>query len=309
VLVLACLVPPAVETVREDAGLARATTREAAAAWIRGHLPRGARIVKESYTPELPPEEYAITEVRYAGRLAPDELRQSGNDYLLLASDAYQRFLRPDLTVKEHQRRIGEHYRAILDGWRPLAEWVPGDTRLGPILKLYRLEPLPADCRPGADLPPAEAFASARAMRPPAPDEAGPLRYGAAGQWSLVKACLPAGAYTVAVQGKIVGQGSLRVVGLAGPAGAEVARAPLAGGRTSTSSTSSWGRGASSPGSRSPPSGDLRSTAAPARRSARPPGRSRSARRRGPRCRSPSRPGCRPAAPRRRRRGASGTPA
>jgi hypothetical protein len=148
VLLLACLAPPAVETAREDVGLARPTTREEAAAWIRANLPRGARIVKEQYTPELPAAEFAVVRIRFAGRLSPAELRASGNDYLLLASDAYQRFLRPDLTVKEHQRRIGEHYRAILDGWRPIAEWVPSDTRLGPILKLYRLEPLAGDRRP-----------------------------------------------------------------------------------------------------------------------------------------------------------------
>src|SRR5262249_19051455 len=135
----ACLAPPALETAREDVGLARPTTREEAAAWMRANLPHGARILKEQYTPELPAEEFAVARIRFAGRLSPAELTASGNDYLLLAGDAYQRFLRPDLTVKEHQRRIGENYRAILGGWRPVAEWVPSDTRLGPILKLYDL--------------------------------------------------------------------------------------------------------------------------------------------------------------------------
>jgi len=148
VLLLACLAPPAVQTAREDVGLARPTTREEAAAWIRANLPHGARILKEQYTPELPAADFAVARIRFAGRLSPEELRASGNDYLLLASDAYQRFLRPELTVKEHQRQIGENYRAILYGWRPIAEWVPNDTRLGPILKLYRLEPPAGEGRP-----------------------------------------------------------------------------------------------------------------------------------------------------------------
>jgi hypothetical protein len=223
-----CLVQPAIETARDDVGLARPTTRDEAVAWIRAHLPRGARIVKESYTPDLPPEEYAVEKIRFAGRLGEAELRAAGNDYLLLASDAYQRFLRPELTVKAHQRAIGERYRAILGGWRPIAQWIPSDTSLGPILKLYRLEPLAEDCRPNASLPAALAFTPDAAMRQPVPNETGPLRYGAAAGWAMVKACLPAGRYAVAVAGTVAGEGSLRVVD---SAGSDVARVPLAAGR------------------------------------------------------------------------------
>jgi hypothetical protein len=221
-VILASLALPLWATVRQDAGLVLGTTRDQAAAWMRQNLPPGSRIVREDYTPTFEPREFALRKSRFAGRFTLEELRAGENDYLILASDAYQRFLNPELTVKPHQREIGERYHAILDGWHPLMEWYPTEVRLGPILKLYRLEPLPEDCTPKQELPAAEAFVPDSTMRT-GEDR---IAYSGAGQWAMVKGCFPPGAYTVKVQGPGSG-GEIRVVSL--EAG-ELARQPLQGG-------------------------------------------------------------------------------
>ncbi|HEV7518438.1 MAG TPA: glycosyltransferase family 39 protein [Thermoanaerobaculia bacterium] len=207
-VVAACFALPVWATAQQAAGLVQPTTRELAADWMHRHLPPGARIVKEAYTPDFDRREFAVRVNRFAGRFTLEEIRDRDNDYLLLASDAYQRFLNPEITVKPHQRQIGLRYQEILDRWHPLAEWVPSDTRLGPILKLYRLEPLPADCTPEQELLAAGAFV---------PDSR---------PWAMVKGCFPAGAYTLTARGTGLG-GEVRVVGL--EAG-EVGRFPLRGG-------------------------------------------------------------------------------
>jgi len=227
VVVLACFALPVWATVQQDAGLVLPTTRDLAAAWIRRHLPPGARIVREDYTPDLAAGEFAVQRSRFAGRFTLDELRGRENDYLLLASDAYQRFLNPELTVKPHQREIGERYHAILDNWKPLAEWFPTDVRLGPILKLYRLEPLPEDCSPHQDLPVDEAFVPDSAMRV-GEDR---VAFSAAGQWAMVKGCFPPGSYTLTVQATgLPATGSAGLVRAVRLDGGEIGRFPLQGG-------------------------------------------------------------------------------
>jgi 4-amino-4-deoxy-L-arabinose transferase-like glycosyltransferase len=226
-VVLACFALPVWATVEQATGLIRATTRDLAASWMRQHLPPGIRIVKEAYTPDFAPGEFAVLVNRFAGRFTLEELRDADNDYLLLAGDAYQRFLNPELTVKPHQRQIGERYQAILSGWHPIEEWFPSDTQVGPILKLYRLEPLPADCTPRHEMPVADAFVPDGAMR------AGETRvtFGLAGrpgeQWTMVKGCFPAGAYTLRAAGAGLTDGEVRVRSLDGE---EVRRLPLQGG-------------------------------------------------------------------------------
>ncbi|MEA2693828.1 MAG: hypothetical protein QOJ16_3215 [Acidobacteriota bacterium] len=220
-VVLACFALPVWATAQQAAGLVQPTTRELAAGWMRQHLPPGTRIVKEAYTPDFEPGEFAVLGNRFACRFSLAEIRDSGNDYLLLASDAYQRFLNPEQTVKPHQRQIGERYREILDRWHPIEEWIPSDVRLGPILKLYRLEPLSEDCKPSQELPAAEAFVPDSAMRV-GEDR---VAFGVGGQWAMVKGCFPAGAYTLTARGAGLG-GEARVVSLES---GEVGRFPLRG--------------------------------------------------------------------------------
>jgi hypothetical protein len=207
VLAALCLAPPVWRTTIETIGYARASTRDLAVEWMLANLPPGARIVKEQYTPNLPEGAYEIVPTRFTARLTLGEIRQEGNDYLLLASDAYKRFLDPELLRKEHQHEIADRYRTILDTYPKIAEWIPNRIRLGPIVQLYRLEPLPADCRPGGSILARDAHVPDLRMR-----TGGGVAYQLPGQWVLFKGCFAAGRYAFRLDGAASGPGSLRAV-------------------------------------------------------------------------------------------------
>ncbi|HEY0782902.1 MAG TPA: glycosyltransferase family 39 protein, partial [Thermoanaerobaculia bacterium] len=183
-LVLLCLWPAGDSVARQEVGYVSRTTREEALDWIRRHVPKGAGIVKESYTPDFAAGEYDVLQIRFAGRLTPAELHDPQRDYLLLSSAAYGRFLDPDALVKPHQKEIAQRYKTILDGLTPIEEWTPGEMQLGPLLQLYRLDPEPATCKASGTLAATDAFVPDGRMR--TTDDA-PLEYELPGQWSLFK--------------------------------------------------------------------------------------------------------------------------
>jgi hypothetical protein len=212
-VVVLLLAPAAELTARQDVGLATPSTREQAAAWIRAHLPPGSAILKESYTPDLDPRLFAVTHDRFAARIPIPDLRDVDNDYLLLASAAYARFRDPEALFKPHQKEFAARYDEIFRTFPLLREWVPDDFQNGPILRLYRVEPLPAACGPAAVRPAADAFVSDPAMRP-APER--PIRFSARGQWALFKGCLPAGGLRLEVGGAVLPGGLVQVTDVDG---------------------------------------------------------------------------------------------
>ncbi|HXU29255.1 MAG TPA: hypothetical protein VN851_01645, partial [Thermoanaerobaculia bacterium] len=218
-LAVLCLAPPAWRTTIETIGYARASTRELAADWVYANLPPGARIVKEQYTPNFSDGTFEIVPTRFAGRLSQTEMREAGNDYLLLASDAYKRFQDPELLRKEHHKGIAENYSTVFGTYLKIGEWIPNRIRLGPIVQLYRLEPLPADCRAGGPMLARDAHVPDLRMR------TGPnVSYQLPGQWVLFKGCFAAGRYAFRIEGTTSGPGSLRAVDAANR---KIAETPL----------------------------------------------------------------------------------
>jgi hypothetical protein len=138
-LALVCLVLPAWSTAQDDLALARPTTREEAKAWILAHIPPGASIAKESYTPDFPEGTYRVFHRRFVARLSIDELR--GFDYVLVANAAYGRFADPAALSKPHQREMAETYAEIFRSFELVREWTPGELQEGPVLRLYRPRP------------------------------------------------------------------------------------------------------------------------------------------------------------------------
>lgn len=221
-LVALCLAPAVYRTVQQDVGLARPSTRDVAAEWIRGNVPLGVTIVKESYTPDFRWYEYDVQQRRFAARFSAAELRAPGNDYVLLASAAYGRFQQPDRFLKPHHREFARRYRQIFQDFELVESWRRDAWRLGPELRLYRL-PEPAGCGPAADLRAADAFVPDGSMRP---KPKRPIQYTVDGQWALFKGCFDAGDYRVTVRGEPAGPGELRVVALDG---SEVGKMGLSG--------------------------------------------------------------------------------
>jgi hypothetical protein len=211
--------------VEQDLRYTRASTGEAAVAWIREHVPPGARIVKESYTPRLDGLPYSVLQSRFAARRTLEEIRDPANDFLLLSWNAYGRFLREERLRQPHHRVYGERYRELL-ALPKVREFAPGRTRLGPYLSLYRLDPERVENATGRAFGPADAAY----VSPPRPGggEGAEIELGAPGAFALFKGHFAAGRYT------------LSVVGGAGPStgrveirtrdGAEVAEVTLEGG-------------------------------------------------------------------------------
>lgn len=131
---------PAAAALRQTVSLARPSTRNVMAAWIREHVPSGAGILKESYTPNFPPREYLTLERRFAFRIPPESFADPRFDYLLVASNAYGRWLSPENADKPQ----GEWYRRAFATHRLVHEVAPGPWRRGPELRLYRLAGRPA---------------------------------------------------------------------------------------------------------------------------------------------------------------------
>ncbi len=221
VLLAATLWLPARLVALQTAGYLRPSTREEAAAWMLAHLPQGAAIVKEQYTPDFAPGRFAVTRQRFAARMSLAELRGVQNDYLLLSSAAYARFADPDQLFTDTQREIAARYAQIFRSFPLVREWDPDDVQLGPVLRLYRLDPAADQCPPSVVLPAADASVPDDAMRP-VPER--PLRYLAAGQWSLFHVCLPAGRYQLDLLGAPRPPARVRVTD---PAGALVDRIEL----------------------------------------------------------------------------------
>jgi hypothetical protein len=134
-LVVVALLWPAFTTGRQALALSRPGTRDLMSRWIAQHLPRGAGILKESYTPNFSPVEHPTLEQRFALRLPEASFSNPAFDYLLLADHAHGRFFRP-----EHQTPTQAAWYEETMAHHPLVhEVAPGPWRIGPRLTLHRL--------------------------------------------------------------------------------------------------------------------------------------------------------------------------
>ena len=191
------VVLPIRATIEQEIAMVRIGTRALAVKWIRENIPRGAKLVKESYTPKLNPAEYAWLQGRFAARQELGVIRDPQHDFLLLAWNAYGRFTYPHNLTKPHHYVYAERYKEIFT-WEKVQEFVPGATRRGPLMTLYRLHPETIDFRTQFDF----RAQDAAFLSGPSPDsEESPrkLAFTRNGQWVLFKGYFEAGRYDVTV--------------------------------------------------------------------------------------------------------------
>lgn len=134
-VVVALSLPPVLEFNRR---LGLADNRTLALDWLRGNVPRGARIAREEYTPQVSASEYAVTyEFSLARRLYSDYLMDD-IDYLIASSNVYGRSIQPPYIGGEGAR---EFYRRLFE--LPLVQEFPqGPQTAGPSIRIYRVPKL-----------------------------------------------------------------------------------------------------------------------------------------------------------------------
>jgi hypothetical protein len=185
----------------------RPTTRDAAAAWMRAHLPPGSFLVQERYTPLVGPEElFPARHPRFAARLERSVLHEPQHDYLLLSSEAYQRFFAPDNLENLASDATALRYREIFATYPLVREWTAGRYQDGPTLRLYRLDAEPADFAASRALTAADALVSAPEMK-----TAAGVEFNQPGQWALFKTTLAAGPHRLRIDDNPSASGRLRV--------------------------------------------------------------------------------------------------
>jgi hypothetical protein len=202
---------PVWATVQQQRTMTSVGTRQLAVDWINENVPRGATIVKESYTPRLDPGVFVSIQGRFAARRELDDIRKPEHDFLLLAWNAYGRFTNPDILTKPHHFVMAERYSEIFT-WDKVKEFDPGSTRGGPFMMLYRLDPTQPRFRTRLDFGPGDAaFLSNTTLD----SETAPTKlvFGEGEGWALFKSHLEAGTYVVEAKGDWpAGSGRIRIV-------------------------------------------------------------------------------------------------
>ncbi|HSL81292.1 MAG TPA: hypothetical protein VLF66_00865, partial [Thermoanaerobaculia bacterium] len=175
---------------------------------------RGVTILREDYTPDLPPGEYDADRLqgrRFVAALSLDEIRRPEIDFVLVSSEAFLRFFTPQANAGPRELEMRERYRTIFESFPLVASFSPGRTRLGPELRLYRVLPDPVPYRTRRRFRPGELFVPDGSMR--GGGRAGVV-FTREGQWALAKGFFEPGSYRLRVQGPGTGPGLVTVRGL-----------------------------------------------------------------------------------------------
>ena len=105
-------------------------TRTISKQWIEQNLPKGSKILRESFTPELSNEFKSVTNCGMIGKMT-NQLNVF--DYFILSSMNYSRILE-DSTREDFKK----NYLEIFSKYKLLKEFIPdGNNSTGPTIKIY----------------------------------------------------------------------------------------------------------------------------------------------------------------------------
>ncbi len=195
----------------QDIAYARQSTRQVGARWVYENLPRGAVILRERYTPNIDPTAFKVEKTRWIGSFSVGQLTAGDVDFVALASDAYERFLRPDLHFKDYHRVAERNYREIFEQLELVKELAPDRTRMGPGIRIYKVKlpesPLPDEQTLDATRP---IFKHLRQAR----EQLARVQLTKSHRWYTYRAALPAGAHRLEFTGEVPGYAYLSVMDL-----------------------------------------------------------------------------------------------
>ena len=140
-LAILALAGPGWTTTQQVVGLARSSTREVALHWMVKTLPQNTRVFRESYTPRLPPEHFFLRKARFAAKVPLEEIEAENYQYVLLAGNAFGRFLDPKQHTQPHHKVMQQRYLEMFERYQEVAVFMPGRWRRGPTLWLLKVVP------------------------------------------------------------------------------------------------------------------------------------------------------------------------
>jgi len=202
----AVLAQPVVTTVRQDHAYTRSGTRQLATEWIHARVPPGAVVLRESYGPRVS-SSYALWTKRFAPRFEFDRV-QAEVDYLVLSSQAYNRWLGADVTGRAHFAEHRAWYERAFTTFELAASWRPGPDRIGPEIRVYKVEPAHVEHETSAAWTAATIYVPGRARQR---KRDGAVRFRKPTDWSMVTARLAAGRYRFELEGDLHPPATLRV--------------------------------------------------------------------------------------------------
>ncbi|HEX4955722.1 MAG TPA: glycosyltransferase family 39 protein [Thermoanaerobaculia bacterium] len=207
-LALAVLVPPAVTATGLLVRWSFPTTRQQAVAWIGQHFPPGAYVIREDYSPDLgPPLRYFQRRPRMAIRIPPAEMVDPKHDYLIVASEAYGRFLRPDREGDPQVADPARRYRELFARYPEVARFEPDRLHGGPEVRIFQLDPETPTFAPAVRFGAEDAWPATDAMRPEGATE---VVFSEDGSWAMFKSHLAAGSYGVTLVADAAGELAIR---------------------------------------------------------------------------------------------------
>ncbi len=207
-LAVVCLNLPFLRVVMQDIAYTSDSTRQVAAAWARETLPRGAKILKERYTPNLDLSAFQVEKTRWIGAYTVAELVEADFDFVMLASDAFQRFLRPELHFKDFHKIAEGNYRQIFE-LEQVTEIRPSNLRMGPRILAFKVPP--------RDVPERQVIDARKPIRKklePREEWTARVRWVQTHHWRTLRATLRAGSNRLQLNGAIAGYGYLGVIDL-----------------------------------------------------------------------------------------------
>lgn len=117
--------------------------RTLALEWMRENLPKGTKIAREEYTPQLQKGEFDVSYVFSLARRPYADYLGERVEYLVASSNIYGRAVEPPYIAGESGR---EFYRVLFT--LPLVkEWPQGPYSNGPTIRLYKIPLSPAGNR------------------------------------------------------------------------------------------------------------------------------------------------------------------
>jgi len=210
-LALVCVGLPGERVIAQDIAFARPSTRHLAAQWVYDNLPFGTAILKERYAPNLDPTSFKVQKTRWIGSYSIADLAASEFDFIVLASDAFGRFLRPELHFKEYHAVVEKNYRDIFEHLEKVYEVAPSRTRLGPRILVYKSAPEPTGVPDHQTIDASLPEVRTLKIRP---EHGGRLIYQPVHDWRTYRAVLPAGSLRLSLVGEVSPYSLLSVVDL-----------------------------------------------------------------------------------------------